>query len=244
MSSLFEEIDYRRTSLGELVLRRRRYLGLNAEVYEVKLGDYFLMSSLFTASEEALGRLGVEHALRSRSAEELEVVVGGLGLGYTAAAVLESPAVRSLLVVEYLEPVIGWHRQGLLPVSETLTEDDRCRFVCADFFAAAVSEAGFDPDSNERKFDAVLADIDHSPESWLDPANGSFYHVEGLRSLRRHLRPGGVFGLWSNEPPDAGFRRCMAAAFGAEWVEPVVFHNPLQGTEVTQTVYIGVKEAE
>ncbi len=255
MSKLFEELDYSHTSLGELILRRRRYVGLDAEVYEVKLGDDFLMSSLFTASEEALGRLGVQHARRNRAATGnqgaggdrsagLDVVVGGLGLGYTAAAVLESAAVRSLLVVEYLEPVIDWHRRGMLPVSATLTGDERCRIVSADFFACAFSDAGFDPGQPGRQFDAVLSDIDHSPDAWLDPANNSLYRVQGLERLQRHLLPGGVFGLWSNDPPDGDFRRRMAAVFAAEWAEPVVFQNPLQDAGVTQTVYIGVSGGE
>lgn len=252
VSSLFEELDHRHTSLGDLVLRRRRYIGLDAEVYEVKLGDHFLMSSLFTASEKALGRLGVQHALRTRSDGNetgsqngpLDVVVGGLGLGYTAAAVLECPAVRSLVVVEYLEPVIDWHRKNLLPVSATLIADERCRFVHADFFACALSTAGFDPDRPGRRFNAVLADIDHTPDSWLDPENSAFYQAQGLRSLKQHMRPGAVFGLWSNEPPDARFRRRMAAAFDAEWTEPVVFRNPLQDTEATQSVYFGVNNPE
>jgi spermidine synthase len=255
MSKLFEELDHSHTSLGELILRRRRYVGLEAEVYEVKLGDDFLMSSLFTASEEALGRLGVQHARRNRAASGdraaagdraagLDVVVGGLGLGYTAAAVLESAAVRSLLVVEYLEPVIDWHRRGMLPVSATLTGDERCRIVSADFFAGALSEVGFDPGRPGRRFDAVLSDIDHSPDAWLDPANNSLYRVQGLERVQRHLLPGGAFGLWSNDPPDGDFRRRMAAVFAAEWAEPVVFQNPLQDTEVTQTVYIGVSGGE
>ena len=255
MSKLFEELHHSHTSLGELILRRRRHVGLEAEVYEVKLGDDFLMSSLFTASEEALGRLGVQHARRYRAASgdraaggdrsaDLDVVVGGLGLGYTAAAVLESAAVRSLLVVEYLEPVIDWHRRGMLPVSAALTGDERCRIVSADFFACAFSDAGFDPGQPGRRFDAVLSDIDHSPDAWLDPANNSLYRVQGLERLTRHLLPGGVFGLWSNDPPDGDFRRRMAAVFAAEWAEPVVFQNPLQDAEVTQTVYIGVSGGE
>ena len=248
MSSLFEELHHSETSLGELILRRRRYIGLGTEVYEVKLGEDFLMSSLFTASEEALGRLGINHALSNRKGLEdagpdsdgLEVVVGGLGLGYTAAAVLGQKEVASLLVIEYLKPVMEWHQKGLLPMSDLLVKDGRCRFVGADFFACARSESGFDPNRPGRRVDAILVDIDHTPDSWLNHSNGSFYGIRGLRSIRRHLRPGGIFGLWSNDPPDEQFRARMAQAFDREWAEPVEFHNPLQDTKVIQTVYFGV----
>ena len=80
-------------------------------MYEVKLGDEFLMSSLFPVAEIELARLG----LAACAGDELDVVVGGLGLGYTAVTALEEPRVRSLVVVEALAPVIGWHEHHLLP---------------------------------------------------------------------------------------------------------------------------------
>src|SRR5438128_8686453 len=112
MSKLFEELDYRPTPLGALSLRRRRELSLGVDVFEIKLGDEYLMSSLFTASEIALARLG----LAELSGAELDVVVGGLGLGYTAQAVLEHEAVKSLAVVEALDAVIDCHEQGVWPL--------------------------------------------------------------------------------------------------------------------------------
>src|SRR5665647_3588243 len=89
MSVYFEELDFRPTAMGVLSLRRRRQLGSGLDVYEIKLGDEFLMSSLFTVAEIALARLGLAALQRS----DLDVVVGGLGLGYTAQAVLEHAAV-------------------------------------------------------------------------------------------------------------------------------------------------------
>ena len=112
MSLDFEELDYRPTPIGALSLRRRRELKLGVDVFEIKLGDEFLMSSLFTASEIALARLG----LAGLSEPGLDVVVGGLGLGYTAKAVLEHRKVASLIVVEALQAVIDWHTQGLVPL--------------------------------------------------------------------------------------------------------------------------------
>src|SRR5262249_6123379 len=105
-------LDYRPTPIGALSLRRRRELKLGVDVFEIKLGDEFLMSSLFTASEIALARLG----LAELSEHGLAVVVGGLGLGYTAKAVLEHQKVASLLVVEALEAVIEWHAEGRVPL--------------------------------------------------------------------------------------------------------------------------------
>jgi spermidine synthase len=233
MTLSFEELDYAPTPIGALSLRRRRELRLDVDVYEILLGRDYLMTSLFTASEVALGRLGVAACPGARP----EIVVGGLGLGYTAQAVLESPAVASCLVIEYLAPVIDWHRQGLLPVGTTLADDRRCRLVEADFFALAAGP-GFDPESPGRRFDALLVDIDHAPNHLLDDRSHGFYQPEGLAALHRHLKPGGVFGLWSNEAADPHFLDRLGAAFATARAEPVVFENPLTGVTFTQTVYL------
>lgn len=230
----FVELDYRPTPIGALTLRRRRELRLGVDVYEIKLGDDHLMSSLFTVSEIALARLG----LGLLGGTELDVVVGGLGLGYTAQAVLGSTAVRSLMVVELLEPVIDWHREGLLPLGTELTRDPRCTFRQGDFFALADSAGGFDDAQPGRLFDAILLDIDHTPAMLLDEGHADFYSAEGLRKLMRHLRPGGVFALWSNDRPDPAFTQRLASVFAKASAEPVTFDNPFQDEPFTQTVYL------
>jgi spermidine synthase len=234
MSLAFEELDYRPTPIGALSLRRRREPSQDIDIFEIKLGDQYLMSSQFTASEIALAQLG----LAELAGAGLEVVVGGLGLGYTARAVLEHDSVASLLVVEVLDAVIGWHEDGLLPLGPTLIGDRRCRLVQGDFFAMAGSDAGFDPDVPGRRFHAILVDIDHSPDFVLDRGNAAFYEPEGLLRLAAHLYPGGVFGLWSNELPDDGFTARLGRAFASARAAPVTFHNPLQGRDFTQTVYL------
>ncbi len=234
MSLYFEELDYRPTPIGALSLRRRRDLSLGIDVFEIKLGDEFLMSSLFTASEIALARLG----LAELSGNGLDVVIGGLGLGYTAQAVLDYETVKSLIVIEALDAVIDWHETGLLPLGPALTKDPRCQFVLGDFFALAATKEGFDPNGPSRRFDAILVDIDHSPDFLLDPRNAAFYQPGGLNKLTAHLHPGGVFGLWSNERPDDAFTARLAEVFAEARAERVTFHNPLQNREFTQTVYL------
>lgn len=232
MSARFEEIDWRPTPMGEISLRRRRDPVLGADVYEVKLGDDFLMSSAFTAGEIALARLG----LAESPGGDLDVVVGGLGLGYTAQAVLEDARVRSLFVVEALGEVIEWHEHELLPLSPRLVADDRCRLVQGDFFALAAT--GLDPAEDGRLLHAVLLDIDHSPRHVLHPRHAPFYEPDGLRRVAERLHPGGVFALWSNDPPDEDFGAALADVFAHSAAHVVEFDNPLQGRAAANTVYV------
>ena len=237
MSASFEELDFRPTPMGVLSLRRRRRPSSDIDVYEIKLGDEFLMSSLFTVAEIALARLGLAALARAN----LDVVVGGLGLGYTAQAVLEHSTVRSLIVVDALAEVIEWHEQGLLPLGEGLTGDPRCRLVHGDFFAMTHSADGYDSAAPLRCFDAVLVDIDHSPRKLLHPRHAALYEREGLLRLAEHLHPGGVFALWSNDPPDEAFERTLAGAFAASAAHIVTFDNAYGDHQASNTVYVAVK---
>ncbi|SFS72002.1 spermidine synthase [Saccharopolyspora flava] len=231
MGLRFEEIDWRETPIGAISLRRRRDPVLDVDVFEVKLDDEYLMSSLFTVAEEKLARLG----LAAVSGSELDVVVGGLGLGYTARAALEDSRVRSLLVVEGLGEVIEWHERGLLPLARDLTGDPRNRFAHGDFFALAESDEGFDAG---RRFHAILLDIDHSPQHVLDTGHADFYTPDGLRRMAAHLHPGGVFALWSDDPPHDAFTRTLAEVFDEVTPHVVTFDNHYTGGTSANTVYV------
>ena len=234
----FAELDYQETPLGAISLRRRSEPRLGGKIlYEVKLGEEFLMSSLFVKAEEQLAAL----ALQSLDAEELDVVVGGLGLGYTAAEALDNEAVRSLLVIETMAPVISWHRLGLVPLGDKLALNSRCSLVHGDFFKLAASSGGFDPDRPGRLFHAVLLDIDHSPSHWLDTGNSAFYTGAGLTALAASLHPGGVFGLWSNDPPDEAFSSLLAEVFASAEFHLVTFPNPYTGGESSNTIYLAYR---
>ncbi|GAA1783770.1 spermidine synthase [Luedemannella flava] len=235
MSVRFEELAWHRTPMGEVSLRRRLDPALRVDVYEVKLDDDFLMSSLFTVAEVELARLAL--AAYPGPGNGLDVVVGGLGLGYTACAVLNEPRVGSLTVVEALDEVIGWHRDGLLPFATPVTADRRSRLVHGDFFAMSHG-AGFDPDHAGRPFHVIAVDIDHSPQHVLHPSHAGFYTADGLRHLTRHLHPGGVFALWSDDPPDAAFVATLEQVFVRPTAHVVTFANPVRGGESANTVYV------
>jgi spermidine synthase len=233
---IVKELAYHKTPLGELTLRRRTETLLqNKEVFEVKLGDEYLMSSLFTESERQLAALGLADL-----EGDLDVVVGGLGLGYTAAAALENESVRSLLVIDLFQEVIGWHKSGLVPLGKALFEDKRCEIRQGDFFELA--RAGFDVFAPNRKFDAVLLDIDHSPRHFLDEMNETFYSIEGLKSLRKQIKTGGTFALWSNDLADENFTKHLESVFGASTAHNIEFANPYTNSRSVNSVYVALKK--
>ncbi len=233
MSRAFEEIDHQSTAMGEISLRRRLEPILQVDVYEVKLGDEFLMSSLFTASEEAVARL----ALAALSGDDLDIVVGGLGLGYTAKTALDDERVARLQVIELLPQVIGWHRAHLVPLGADLCADQRCSFVEGSFFAMVAD--GIETDDGEpHRFDAILVDIDHTPSHLLNSSHAGFYQPEGLARVRDQLRPEGVFALWSDDPPDDAFVAVMEGVFATATPHIVPFPNHYTGGESACTVYV------
>ncbi|MBX3100419.1 MAG: spermidine synthase [Salinibacterium sp.] len=216
--------------MGDLMLRRRTDPELGVEIFEVKLGDEFLMSSLFTVAEEELANLG----LAAADGDDLTVLVGGLGLGYTAIAALRDPRVSAMTVIDTMPAIIEWHKRGLLPVSAALTRDSRTQLVLDDFFAVMRRE----PETPVR-YDAILVDVDHSPRHHLDPSHADLYTESGLRALRRHLNDRGVFALWSDDPPDTDFMATLGLVFSESSAHVVDFDNPVTGGVSSNTVYLG-----
>lgn len=236
MSLLFEEIDHQTSPLGDISLRRRKIPALGErDIYEVKLNDEFLMSSMFVDAEEALADLG----LAASDKQQLSVVVGGLGLGYTAAAALRDSRVSELLVVDAIETVIEWHQQELVPLGKELNADPRNRYILGSFFELASNPAlNFDPNNHSKKFDAILLDIDHSPTEYLNSENASFYSTENLSNMVKKLQPEGVFAMWSQNLPEANFEALLKTVFPEVNSHIVSFYNPFLNQESTNSVYV------
>ena len=240
VSARFEELGWQQTPMGVISLRRRFDPTVRADVYEVKLDDEHVMSSLFTVAERELARLG----LARTTGAALDVVVGGLGLGYTAQEALQCSRIRTLTVIEYSDAVIDWHQRDLLPDTIGLAADDRVTITHADFFAAAMGKVGFDPEHPGRTFDAILLDIDHSPRHVLHDPHADFYTHDGLTSTCAHLRPGGVFAMWSDDPPDDDFTSLLGTAFTDAEARSVWFDNPLTRGKSAATIYLGTRSPD
>lgn len=239
MQSIFEELDFQQTPLGEISLRRRSEPRLDHKlIYEVKLGDEFLMSSLFVEAEEQLSTLGIAALKTQGFVADLNLIVGGLGLGYTALTALNDPDVAKLRVIDVMQPVINWHQTGVLPIGDVLAVDDRCELIHADFFAVAKDDTkGF---IDDEPVHGVLLDIDHSPSHWLNSHNADFYTHESLTIMSNKIVSGGIFGLWSNDLPDVEFTEHLESIFKTVETHVVRFDNPYSGGESTNSVYLGV----
>jgi spermidine synthase len=224
----FQELDFCKTELGELLLRRRRPISYpDIWVYEVKIDDRFLMSSLVHDSEDALANLALERL----EGEDWRVLVGGLGLGHTAAAAMAWKQVQAIDVVEYMPEVIDWHTRDIVPLASTLRDDERCRIVQADCFEWVREGSG-------GSYDAVLIDIDDSPEHLLSPSHGSFYTEEGLAAARCSMKPGGVLAIWTAGDILPEFLDRMRRVFGKVVAEEVEFYNPLHHMDDLNTIYV------
>ncbi|QWC85367.1 spermidine synthase [Nocardioidaceae bacterium] len=232
MGRRLEELGSAATRMGLLTLRRRYDPALRQDLYEVKLDDEFLMSSAWTVAERRLATAALDQVDTDGG---LRVLVGGLGLGYTALAALADERVSDLVVVDALAAMIAWHREGLLPEAAPLVEGPRCRLVEADFFAWARGATELDgPDA----YDVVMLDVDHSPRHLLDASHADLYSAAGLRSLRRRLTADGVFALWSDDPPDDDLLAAARTVFDTVQAEVVSFPNPLTRGRSTATVYV------
>ena len=228
MSLIYEELDFRPTPIGDLMLRRRRMPQFgDTDIYEVKLGEDFLMTSLFHEAESQLSKRG----LGALDHNNLDVVVGGLGLGYTAVEALNDSRVTSLEIVDYLEGVIEWHETGLVPLGKTLTDDPRCQIVQADFFELMRN-------APTKKYDAILLDIDHTPTNVLHQTNTHFYTEEGLNELKQHLHSGGVFAMWADGAPEAPFTQRLNRVFTSAESHTIEFDNPITGGSSIGAVYV------
>ena len=223
----FEVLAYEESPIGMICLRQRALRSQPGTVVtEITLDHEFLMSSCNTASERALA----SHALDLHPGKDLTVLVGGLGLGYTAREVLLSDRVARVQVVEFLPQVIDWLEKGLVPLADELRADPRFAVVEGDVYAQLA-------EAPERVYDLILVDVDHSPDERLGDENARFYREAGLELAKRHLAPDGVLGVWSYaESPR--FAESLRAVFSEVRIEPVTFANRVLDEEETNWLYL------
>jgi spermidine synthase len=172
-------------------------------LYMIRVDGWELMNGGYHESEDRLGEL----AARLAPGPDPEILIGGLGLGYTLAALVRHlGGAGRVTVAELSDAVIRWYGRYMQPrLFGALPPAVRIRN--ADVLAAAAEGAGWD---------AVVLDVDNGPRALSAPGNAALYSAEGLGRLRRSLKPGGVLLVWSAfEDPDF-VERARAAGFAPD----------------------------
>jgi len=180
----YVEIARAESERGELVLRERREPGAPTAL-ELRANGVFVMDTHETSTEQALAEAALELVDDPR-----DVLVGGLGLGYTMHRVLADSRVERCSVVEIEESLVEWMRDGTIPHGPQLLADTRTNMVNADI-AVAVAEAA------DSTYDLILLDVDNGPGYLVHDTNVALYEPPFLTEAKRLLRPGGALVVWS-----------------------------------------------
>lgn len=177
------EIARAETPRGEVVLRRHRS-ALAADVIELRVNGVFVMDTQETGTEIELAAAALDVVPRPR-----DVVVGGLGLGFTTRRVLADPRVERVMVVEIEGVLVGWMRDGTVPHGPAILADQRVRIVNADILMA-IAEA-------RSTYDLILLDVDNGPGYLVHEDNVRVYEEPFLARCRDLLNPEGALVIWS-----------------------------------------------
>jgi spermidine synthase len=227
----YVEVAWAESPRGEIVLRERRDpdAGPNAPVVlELRVNGVFVMDTVETSSEKGLAAAALKQVEQPRN-----VVVGGLGLGFTVHEVLADKRVARLVVVEIEDALVQWMRDGTVPHGPSYLADERVTVMTADI-RVAMAEA------TPAAYDLVLLDVDNGPGFLVHDENEAIYQRDFLNQVRTALRPGGAVVIWSAAESPRLLAE-MQEVFGN--VAPIPYDVTLQSRDEQYWIYLSRHQA-
>ena len=190
--------------------------------FSIKIsGGFELMNTRKHASEDALGSLPCK---RLKQTETARVLIGGLGMGFTLAAVLaEVGPGAEVTVAELIPEVVEWNRGPLGEFSGMPLDDPRTRIHVGDVAKLLRRSRGC--------FDVIAMDVDNGPEGLTKSANDWLYSMSGIAAAQDALSPTGILAYWSADPDQAFHDQLRCCGFVVEEVS--VFAHGKKGTRHT-----------
>jgi len=193
--------------------------------YFLKIGGVPLMSTTASSSEQEMASLACPPSDQAR-----RVLIGGLGFGFTLRKVLELVSEDSEVVVaELLKEIIDWNGEHLRAVNGALLDDPRVKVLLKDVFK--IMQGG-------DRYDAILLDVDNSPDPLVQRGNGRLYQRRGLEIARSALRPRGIVVYWSAHP-DPGFVKLLNKVFSKVEVIPAKAYP--KAKRYTHTLFVATR---
>ncbi len=193
----------------------------------LKIGSVPLMNTRASSSEQEMAELACGSGRAKR------VLIGGLGFGYTLRKVLELvPPDAVVEVAELLPEIVAWNREHLLEVNGRLLDDPRVSVLQQDV-VDLIGRCG------QRRYDAILLDVDNSPDPLVQKGNGRLYSPRGLEKTKRALSPGGRVVFWSANR-DKAFGRLLGTVFAK--VESVGAKAYPQAKRFTHTLFVADRD--
>ena len=201
---------------GELALLRR------GDELQVVCDGAFVISS----SNEQSSRALVAAARPYLPAGPLDVLIGGLGMGYALDEALDLPALRSVTVAEYEPLIVEWFANHMRERAARVERDARSRIVVADVHELLQSGP---------RYDLVALDTDNGPQWLIRAANARLYEAGGVRLVAGAVRRGGVAVFWSPERYEV-FEATLRDSFGRVLAQPAT--DVVDGRDVQYTMYV------
>lgn len=165
-----------------------------------------LMNSRVYNSEKVLSQLGCAHISHTDGAQ---VLVGGLGMGYTLAAALKSVnATSTVTVAELIPEVVEWNKGALGECAGYPLNDPRTQIHIGDVRELLGVKQAI--------YDAILLDVDNGPEGLTHSDNNWIYSLDGLKAIFTTLRVNGVLAIWSAGPDYLFTVRLKNAGFSVD----------------------------
>lgn len=198
----------------------------------LKLNGRNLMSTDSITSELVLADLSCT-GLHGRA--DTQVIIGGLGLGFSLKRVLELVGKHALVqVAELLPEVVAWNRQFLRNVNGRLLDEPRVDVITGDVFEVIKH-------SRPDQYDAILLDVDNGPTSLVQKKNSRLYDRRGFGMLKRSLKSNGKLAFWSACPEPAFAQSLTRAGFTVQSV-PAKAHE--RAKRFAHMIYVAEKTTE
>ncbi|KAA1400278.1 hypothetical protein [Aeromicrobium ginsengisoli] len=204
--------------MGGATLRRR-----DDGALELRVNGVFVMDDVETSSEQALARTVIDLGAR-------EILVGGLGLGYTLRSLLASPQASRVIVAELHPEIVGWMRDGTIPGADLLA-DERTQVTVGDVRDVVAAQA-------PASLDAIVLDVDNGPDFLVHDANAEVYGAGFVGVCASRLRPGGTLCVWTMAP-SASLTASLNAALTD--VREAAFDVRLQGRDERYWIVSGTR---